>query len=368
MRRDPEKVRPQVSYFVTVQLRAYYCFYKLAIYLKITRQALWGEPSTERSVFVDGNKDVPFRGDVTNLCLRARQCTVTQWRRQGPVEREDEMVVPPRALTCPFWRQGLDSSHWLFSQCFRAYSPNTDKQLGPINSHQSRKRSLGFGHQSSISCVWEMGKEGQNSEHLHSEFVSKGSWTSDALDEKTKNGALAQAPFREKIFVNQNQRKAKSAYGICAGFWFNCGGHKAKRSIYIMCILPWTKKITILVMHYVILKNLQSDFAAMHRCVKSRQSQVAFARGFAAESSSLIPRYHKILILCINRMVLFFVQGSIYIYILACQPGVARAFDSRSALNFGASRLWQAPLSFLASRSLKPVMNSRNRKIALPLL
>ena len=32
---------------------------------------------------------------------------------------------------------------------------------------------------------------------------------------------------------------------------------------------------------------------------------------------------------------------------------------SRSALNFGASRLWQAPLSFLAWRSLKPEMNSR---------
>ena len=75
-------------------------------------------------------------------------------------------------------------------------------------------------------------------------------------------------------------------------------------------VLPWTKKRTILVMHHVISKNLQSDFAAMHRCVKSRQSQVAFARGSAAESSALIPRYHKILILCINRMVLFFVQGS----------------------------------------------------------
>ena len=62
-------------------------------------------------------------------------------------------------------------------------------------------------------------------------------------------------------------------------------------------------------MHHVISKNLQSDFAAMHRCVKSRQLQVAFARGFAAESSTLIPRYHKILILCISSMVLFFVQG-----------------------------------------------------------
>ena len=60
-------------------------------------------------------------------------------------------------------------------------------------------------------------------------------------------------------------------------------------------------------MHHVISKNLQSDFAALHRCVKS---QVAFARGSAAESNTLIPRYHKILILCTRSMVLFFVQGS----------------------------------------------------------
>ena len=69
------------------------------------------------------------------------------------------------------------------------------------------------------------------------------------------------------------------------------------------------KKRTIVVMHHVISKTLQPDFAAMHRCVKSRQSQVAFARGSAAESSTLIPRYHKILILCISSMVLFFCPG-----------------------------------------------------------
>ena len=52
--------------------------------------------------------------------------------------------------------------------------------------------------------------------------------------------------------------------------------------------------------------------AAMHWCVKSRQSQVAFAHGSAAESSAVIPRYQRILILFNSSMVLFFfVQGSI---------------------------------------------------------
>ena len=87
--------------------------------------------------------------------------------------------------------------------------------------------------------------------------------------------------------------------------------------ICVVHVLPWTKKkkkkrtILVMRMHQVISKNLQSDFATMHRCMKSRQLQVGFAHDSAAESSTLIPRYQKILILCISSMVLFFfVQGS----------------------------------------------------------
>ena len=41
-------------------------------------QALWGEPWTARSVFVDGNEVMTFRGYVIDLWLLAKQCTV-QW-------------------------------------------------------------------------------------------------------------------------------------------------------------------------------------------------------------------------------------------------------------------------------------------------
>ena len=41
-------------------------------------QALWGEHWTARSVFVDGNEVVSFRGDVTDLWLLQKQCTVTE--------------------------------------------------------------------------------------------------------------------------------------------------------------------------------------------------------------------------------------------------------------------------------------------------
>ena len=55
-----------------------------------------------------------------------------------------------------------------------------------------------------------------------------------------EQGSCEPASFRKEIIVNQSQRKAKSQYGICAGFWFDRRGHKAKRSdarfIYIYII------------------------------------------------------------------------------------------------------------------------------------
>ena len=54
-------------------------------------------------------------------------------------------------------------------------------------------------------------------------------------------------------------------------------------------ILPWPKKRTIVMMHHVVLKNLRSDFAAMHPCVKSRQSQVREPRSFAVLQMNRAP-------------------------------------------------------------------------------
>ena len=77
------------------------------------------------------------------------------------------------------------------------------------------------------------------------EFVSKDIGTPDAVGEETKNRALEPASFREEVIVNKSQRKAKSKYGICEGFWFDRLGHKAKRSdarfIYIqyVSVIAW---------------------------------------------------------------------------------------------------------------------------------
>ena len=181
-------------------------------------QALWGEPWTARSVLVDGNEVVPFRGDVKDLWLLAKQCTVTQWR-QGPVEWRRK-GWPLRVLTRQFRRWGFDSSHWLFSQCFRAPSPNTTERSQSIHGHQSRKRNFRDPNRRSLVRERRVKKDRMLAEKIQIELVSKGSWTPDAVGEETKNKALAQASFREKIIVVQSQRKAMPKYGICAGFWF----------------------------------------------------------------------------------------------------------------------------------------------------
>ena len=163
-------------------------------------QALWGEPWTARSVFVDGNEVVPFRGDVKDLWLLAKQCTVTQWR-QGTVERRRKWWP---VLTRPFRRWGFDSSHWLFSQCIRAPPPNTTERSQSINGHQSRKRN--FGPQSSISCAWKKGKEIQNACRKNPDRVSLNLQLNTRCRgwRNKKNKALAQASFREKIIVIQS--------------------------------------------------------------------------------------------------------------------------------------------------------------------
>ena len=197
-------------------------------------QALWGEPWTARSVFIDGNEVVPFRGDVKDLWLLAKQCTVKQWR-QGPVERRRKWW-PPRVLTRPFRRWGFDSSHWLFSQWFRAPSPNTTERSQSIQGRQSRKRN--FGPQSSISCEWKKGTKRQNACRKNPDRVClRGQLNTRCSGWRSKKSrALAQASFRKKFIVIQSQRKAMPKYGICAGFWFGSSWAQSQavgRSIYI---------------------------------------------------------------------------------------------------------------------------------------
>ena len=129
-------------------------------------QALWAEPWLACAPFVDGNEVVPFRGDVSDLWLRAKQSTAdvkaslcrkkTKWRC-----RQFAKVRNPPFRIC--W--GFDPSLWLFTQCFRAHSPNPAERIASINwpiTHQSRKRNFGRQSSTSSSCVRKAGKERQN--------------------------------------------------------------------------------------------------------------------------------------------------------------------------------------------------------------
>ena len=198
-------------------------------------QALWGEPCTARSVFVDGNEVVPF----SRRCQRSlATCQAMRGDavKARPVERRRKWW-PPRALNRPFRRWGFDSSHWLFSQCFRASSPNNTERSQSINGHQSRKRN--FGHQSSISCAWEKGKESWNACRKNPDRVCLKAQLNTRCSgwrnkKQGRNRALAQASFREKSL----SFKAKGRQCRSTGFARDFGlanldhrrGHKAKRS------------------------------------------------------------------------------------------------------------------------------------------
>ena len=197
-------------------------------------QALWGEPWTARSVFVDENEVVPFRGDVTDLWLLAKQCTVTQWR-QGPVERrrnggvaqgsnssgirfDAEDSIPPivvfSVLSCTF------SEHCRMKSVDQR-PPKVESGISDAN-----RRFL---------CVKELRKGKERTECLSKKSRSiclstKGSWTPDAVGEEcwTKQG------WKKPGILDIVRIKAKfegsSPYGISLGFGVDSKPQVAKRS------------------------------------------------------------------------------------------------------------------------------------------
>ena len=180
-------------------------------------QALWGEPWTARSVFVDGNEVVPFRGDVKDLWLLAKQCTVKQWR-QGPVERRRKWW-PPRVLTRPFRRWGFDSSHWLFLSAFVHLLQTLPKEVSRSTATQVES-GISDPNRRSLVSERRVKKDRMLVEKSRSSLSQRAAEHPMQWVKKQKNRALAQASFREKIIVIQSQGKAMPKYGICAGFWF----------------------------------------------------------------------------------------------------------------------------------------------------
>ena len=206
-------------------------------------QALWGEPLTARSVSVDGKEVVPFRGDVTDLWLLAKQCTVTQWR-QGPVERRRNGGAAQGSL----WLVRFDPEDPIprigcFLSAFVHFLQTLPKEVSQSTATKVESGISDANRRFLVCESLETGKEGQNACQKNSDRVclkgqlntrcsgwrnkEQGSWT----------GILSRG--------NHRQSKPKSKYRICAGFWFDRRGHKAKRSdarfIYIYIYREWRK-------------------------------------------------------------------------------------------------------------------------------
>ena len=165
-----------------------------------------------------------------------------------PGREKTKVAVPPRVLT----RRGSVSTlrirflPWLvvfsvlsctFSEHYRKKSVD---QRPPKSKEEFRTPIV------NLLCVKELrkGKERQNACRKNPDRVCrKGQLNTRCSGWRKKNRALAQASFREEIIVNQSQRKAKSKYGICAGFgWIVVGTKASGRTLDLyIYISPMTK-------------------------------------------------------------------------------------------------------------------------------
>ena len=179
-------------------------------------QVLWGEPWTALSIFVDGKKNevVPFRGDVTDLWLLAKQCTVMQWR-QGPVERRrnggaaqvsnssvSTLRIIPR-IGCQVLSAFEHLLRTLPKEVSRSMATKVESGISDAN-----RRSL--------VCERRVKKDRTLVEKIQIKLVSKGSWTPDEVSEERKNRALAHVPFRSER--KSSSIKAKGGQSRSTGF------------------------------------------------------------------------------------------------------------------------------------------------------
>ena len=178
-------------------------------------QALWGEPWTARSVSVDGNEVVPFRGGVTDLWRLAKQCRVTQWW-QGPVERRRNGGAAQGSL----WlvRFGSEDSIPLIGCFVSAFVHPLQTLPKEVSRSKATKVESGISDANRRFLVCESletCKEGQNAcPKIQIEFVSKGSWTPIQWGKKQRTGLLNRHPFERK----SSSIKAKGRQSHSTGF------------------------------------------------------------------------------------------------------------------------------------------------------
>ena len=208
-------------------------------------QALWGEPWTARSVSIDGNEVVPFRGDVTDLWLLAKQCPVTLWR-QGPVERRRNGGAAQGSL----WLDRFDRrirflALVVFSVLSCTFSKDCRKKSVDQRPPKSKAEILTpIVNFLCVKVLRRVKKDRTLVKKFRSSLSQRAAEHPMQWERKQRTGAWALEPasFRKEIIVIQSQRKAKAQYGICAGFWFDRRGHKAKRSDarFIYILIPKT--------------------------------------------------------------------------------------------------------------------------------
>ena len=196
-------------------------------------QALWGEPWTAPSVFVDGNEVAPFRGDVFDLWLLAKQCTVTQWR-QGPAERRRNGGTAQGSIKLVhFDVEDSIPRIGCFLSAFEHLFRTLPKELSQSTATEIESWSLDANRRSLV-CERRVKKDRTLVKKILIELVSKGSWTPSAVGEETKNRAFAQAPhpFERKSSSIKARRRQSRSTGFARDFgWIVAGTKPSGRTL-----------------------------------------------------------------------------------------------------------------------------------------
>ena len=145
------------------------------------------------------------------------------------------MVVPPKVLTRPF---DADDSIpppppppiGCFLGAFMHLLRTLPKE---VSRSTANKVESGISHANRRSLVRERRVKKESmlvKKKIRSSLSQRAAEHPMQWVKKQKAGLLHRHPFERKSLSIKSQRKAKSKYGICAGFWLDRRGHKAKRS------------------------------------------------------------------------------------------------------------------------------------------
>ena len=194
-------------------------------------QALWGEPWTAPSVFVDGNEVAPFRGDVIDLWLLAKQCTVTQWR-QGLAERRRNGGTAQGSIKhVHFDVEDSIPRIGCFLSAFEHLFRTLPKELSQSTATEIESWSLDANRRSLV-CEWRVKKDRTLVKKPWSSLSQRAAEHPVQWGKKQRTGLWHRHPFERRSSSIKARRRQSRSTGFARDFgWIVAGTKPSGRTL-----------------------------------------------------------------------------------------------------------------------------------------